>query len=80
MLLVSVGATASTATIVIGTTLYGQSAAGIAIPLVTSALNLLGPFYSVEELAVVGTSGLSAVDFSSATAVLCAAIQLSGVY
>jgi hypothetical protein len=79
VLLVSVGATPSTATIVIGPTLYGQAATGIAVPLVISVLNMLGPFYSAAELVLIGTSGVTAVDFSSATAVLCAAIQLAGV-
>jgi hypothetical protein len=81
VLLVSTAGTPTTPTIVIGATLYGQAATGVAMTaLAATALSLLGPFYSVAELQLAGTSGLSAVDFSSATAVLCVALQLSGVY
>jgi hypothetical protein len=78
-LLVSMGSTASTATVAIGATLYGQPAAGVPVPLTISALNLLGPFYSAAEQALIGTSGLIGIDFSSVTAVLCAVLQFAGV-
>jgi hypothetical protein len=80
LLLISVGATACTATIAVGATLYGQPAAGFVVPLVLSSLNVLGPFYSAAEINLIGTSGLIGVDFSSVTAILCAAVQLAGVY
>jgi hypothetical protein len=81
VLLVSTTGTATTPTIAIGTTLYGQTSPGIAMTaLAATALSLLGPFYSIEELQLAGTSGLCAVDFSSATGVTCVALQLSGVY
>jgi len=79
LLLVSVGVTVTTPTIAIGTTLYGQASAGIVMSALTaSALSIIGPFFSVEELQLAGTSGLIAVDFSSATSILCSVIQLGG--
>jgi hypothetical protein len=81
LLLVGTSGNTTVPTIAIGTTLYGQSATGIALTaLAATAISMLGPFYSVSELQLAGTSGLVAVDFSVATGVTCLAIQLSGVY
>jgi hypothetical protein len=76
-LLVSVGTTATTATVQIGTTEFGQGATGFSVALTVSALNLLGPFHTAMDQ--VGGI-LVAVDFNNTTAVLCAALQALGVY
>jgi hypothetical protein len=79
-LIVSVGLTATTPTVVIGATLYGQASTGIVMSALTvSALSLLGPFFSAGNLQGPGVAGLAAVDFSSVTTILCTALQLSGV-
>jgi hypothetical protein len=80
-LLVSVGATATTPTVAVGATLYGQASAGIVMNALTvTTVTLLGPFYSSIEFLVPGTSGVIGVDFSSATSILCACIQFTGVF
>jgi hypothetical protein len=81
-LLVSTSGTATTPTIVIGSTLYGQAATGIVMTaLATTALSLLGPFYSVEQIPPGGPQipGIIAIDFSSVTGVLCLVLQNVGV-
>jgi hypothetical protein len=82
LLLISTGAATTAAPqVVVGTTLYGQAASPITFTLGSSAINVAGPFYSATELQLAGTSGLVAVDFlTSITNILCAAVQLSGVY
>jgi hypothetical protein len=77
LLLVSVGSTATTFTVAVGSTLFNQAATGFSVVGTVSALNLLGPFHSALDQQ--GTSQV-AVDFSNVTSVLCAVLQLSGVY
>ncbi|MHB1956711.1 MAG: hypothetical protein ACYCOU_23550 [Sulfobacillus sp.] len=77
-LLISVGTTVTTLTVVIGATLFGQAATSFSVgPLTASTLALVGPFHSALDQ--VGTSQV-AVDFSSVTNILCAVLQASGVY
>jgi hypothetical protein len=78
LLLVGLGTTATTLTVVIGTTLFGNSATSFSVgPLTISTLSIVGPFHSALDQG--GTSQV-AVDFSSATNVICAVLQLAGVY
>jgi hypothetical protein len=74
LLLVSVGTTATTPTIVAGTV----SAAVVLTALTVSTLEVLGPFYAAMFLSL--TTQMVAVDFSSITNILCTAVQLAGIY
>ena len=76
-LLVSVGGTATTATVTIGSTLFGQGAASFSVVLATAALSLLGPWHSALDQS--GTQQVG-IDFNNVTAVLCAALLASGVF
>jgi hypothetical protein len=78
ILLVSVGTTPTTLTVVIGSTLFGVAATGFPVgPLTASAISIVGPFHTALDQP--GTQ-LVAVDFSAVTNILCVAVQLAGVF
>jgi hypothetical protein len=72
------GTTASTLTVVVGSTLLGQAVTSFSasIPGVVGVY-VIGPFHSALDLA--GT-GLVAIDFSSATGLTVGAVTLASVY
>jgi hypothetical protein len=78
LLVVSVGTTATTATSQIGLTIQGQTVPGVSSgPLDVSAISVLGPWPSQFDRTD-GTYQVE-VDFSSATDVSVALIQMVGV-
>jgi hypothetical protein len=79
LFVVSNGATPTTLTVIIGSTLFGQSATSYSVgPTSATTINLVGPFHSALEAS--GSSNLIAIDFSSVTGVIVACLQLTGVY
>lgn len=72
------GATPSTLTVLVGTTLLGQAVANFtaSIPGV-AGLYIVGPFHSADNLP--GTGNV-AIDFSSATGITVGAAQLANVF
>jgi hypothetical protein len=78
MLVVVSTGTASTLTVNVGTTLFGQAVANFTVSLpATAGTYIIGPFHSA--LNQPGTSQI-AVDFSSITGLTVGAFQLPGVY
>ncbi|NUQ95291.1 MAG: hypothetical protein HOY79_01570 [Streptomyces sp.] len=76
ILCVQLGASASTCQILIGTTIEGQAVASLTPTLVTSAINVIGPFPSDEQ----GPGGVMTVTFGTPANVTgVALLQFIGV-
>lgn len=76
-LVVNVGATPTTLTVVVGSLILGQSVTPFSIgPLTASNSYIIGPFHTALNLA--GTS-LVAIDFSSSATITVGSFMLSGV-
>jgi|ERR1700722_1400927 len=70
--------TASTLTVVVGSTLLGQAVASFTASIPgTIGVYIVGPFHSADNLP--GTGNV-AIDFSSATGITVGAAQLANVY
>ena len=77
--IVSAGtATGQTATILVGTTVLGQAVSSFTVNLITSAIQTLGPFHTLDDQP---GSNTVFVDFTfSAGTTTCGLLQWVGVY
>jgi NADH/NAD ratio-sensing transcriptional regulator Rex len=76
-LLVNVGATATTATVVIGSTVLGQAVTNFSVVLTTSAINQIGPFHTIDD--ATGTTTVT-ITFNQVASVTVGLVQDAGVF